>query len=295
MTPYVFTILSEINLKKQLHKIWIFPKIIIRITKQKIKNPLPQTTGREAFQALNTREDRCELKATGASNLMYAMLDIGESSIVGNFNGEANSAKLLEELEKNLLSAMKVSRITQELASVTRRFERRTTWFQDKYKRFDRNKDQMLSDDIVLISASSLYKNIGDSEIKQDYFKIHYLKDSAESKALAENIAKKLEEISGKLIRDNMEERKEGEIDRKYKLNTKVIIEENDFNNPGPVFLACSGDYKSFAACKENTKIPAVFIDIVEINGDGYYMFTGHYAIFAKKISEGVQAYLSSK
>lgn len=253
-----------------------------------------QATGREAFQALNTREARCELKAKGEADLMFTMLDLGESSVIGTFNGEVNSAKLLEELEKNLLYIMKVSRITQEFASVTKRFERRTAWFQDKYKRFDRNGDQLLSDDIVLISVRGLYRNIGDSEIKQDYFKIHYLKDSAGSKALAENIAKKLEEINRKFILDGRDY-KEGEVDRRYKINAKVVIEENDVNNPGPVFLACAGDYKDFAACKENTKMPAVFIDVVEVQGDGSYMFTGHYIIFSQKIYEGVRNYLASK
>ena len=43
---------------------------------------------------------------------------------------------------------------------------------------------------------------------------------------------------------------------------------------------------------KEKYEIPAVFIEVVEVDGDKHYLFEGHYGIISQKIYEGVKKYL---
>lgn len=242
-----------------------------------------QKTGREAFNALTVREKSCELMEKDEDDVKLAMLDIGASSNVGNFDGETIGNRLLLKLGQELQKISQVSRITEEFASVTTRSERRKSWFDDKYDKYGKDK-------IYVISLSVRYMERTDLE-ENDEFIIHYLEGSEKSKYLADRIKSRLEEIKGEYYIDG-EKKEEGKVLREYKVNAGTTTKINSPQNVGPVFLACVGDYEDFPFCDENTKIPAVFIEAVEVYGDGAYMFTGHYEIYAQKIYEGVNDYL---
>ena len=206
------------------------------------------------------------------------------------------SSAIIEQLSNLLLENVgKVTRITEDLSSRQTRIERRTNMFREAYNNFDAdkdgNKDGKISDNIYVVSIRSVQIKKEDSKITKDYFKIHYLKDSPKSKELAQKIGIKLQEANSKLI-SNDQELKTAEADERYRFDFQIIYEENSKENVGTVFLACMGDYSDFIACKENVLIPAVFIDVVEVNGDGHYMFEGHKKTIARKIYEGVKDYL---
>lgn len=185
----------------------------------------------------------------------------------------------------------KVSTTTGATASGQLRLERRQNMFSDAYRLFDSNKDGMINDDVYFISIRGLIVQSKHSDIKKDYFKIHYLQGSAQSKALADKISARLQELNGKIVY-NDKEVSQAEAPAEYKFDFEILMEENTKDNIGPVFLACVGDYSSFPACKESILIPAVFVDVVEIKEDGHYMFEGHQPSIARKIYEGIRDYL---
>ena len=266
---------------------------------------------REGFVGVTRRGVSCGAKDKGISlpKTKLALLDIGEFSFVGSFDGEKKASKLLEQLDVHLRDVSKVSRITEKFAEVQNRPERRTSWFNSLYER-EGKEGNSLKDKVYLISIAAYYKSLKylkEEDIKQDHFVIHYLKDSPKSKLLAEKIKEQLDSISGKYYKTGVEDKKQ--ISEKYKLNTVVKLEGKDTKNKGPAFLIYSEEkflffftsrYEGYDinkppwkyTWKEKYEIPAVFIDVVEVDGDKHYLFEGHYGIISQKIYEGVKKYL---
>ena len=255
------------------------------------------TSEREQFNEITRRKNNCNLKSEGTASQKIGMLDLsdytGDYSQTSFVQSQTEKASaVLSTLRTILIDNIgQTTTITLPTSSAKGRYERRLNMFNDAYKNFDSNKDGKISDNVYFISVRGLQLQQKDSGIKKDYFKVHYLKGSAESKNFAEKIASKLRELDGKLIY-GVRELNQAEADEKYRFIVDVIEEQNSQDSQGPVFLTCTGDYKDFPACKENYYLPAVFVDIVEVNGDGHYMFEGHLDIIAAKIHEGVRGYL---
>ncbi len=258
-----------------------------------------KTSDREGFTGITRRFTKCELKAKGINDAKLALLDLGLSDTIGGFDGEQKSAAVLEGLERRLADIGRVSRITKEFASVSIISKRRTAWFNSLYSR-EGGEEKSLKNKVLIISVGSFYKNKDDSGIKQDYFTIHYYKGSLKSRQLAESIKLSLDSAYGKLYKGG-EEFNIAEIGEEYRFNAISRFEENDNANKGPLFLMYTeGDYNINEppwkySWSEKGEIPAVFIDIVEVNGDGHYMFEGHNELISEKIFEGANKYLNGE
>ena len=249
------------------------------------------------FDEITKLQQKCDLKARGISTIRIGMLDLSDysedypyESFVQTKNDEAS--KIIEDLRTFLLNNVgEVTRITGTIGTTQTRLERRQNTFKDAYNNFDKNNNGFINDDIYFISIRGLSLQSKNSNIKKDYISIHYLDGSEQSKIIAEKISSSLNELNGKLIFKD-KELKISEADEQYRFDFEIISEENSKQNPGPVFLACTQSYSDFVACKENTFIPAVFIDIVEVDGSGHYMFEAHHASIARKVYEGIKDYL---
>ncbi len=252
------------------------------------------------FNEIQQLKSGCSLGQSKAS--LSALLDLSDltddynpgSTFVQSRSDEAS--RIIEDLDAILLKNVgKVSRITSSISDKRLRIERRKNMFSDAYKNLDNNKDGKISDDVYLISIRVLYLQSKNSEIKKDYFKIHYLGGSEQSKILAENVKTKVMELNNKLIVDE-NELSAAEADNSYRFDFDAYTEENTIENVGPVFLACVQNYGDFIACKEKTLIPAVFIDIVEVDteSENHNIFQRHSKAISTKIYEGVKDYLSN-
>lgn len=257
------------------------------------------------FDELTSTKLKCNLKDKGVESTETGIIsDLSHSSKgypPANFQvKEGEDSKIMEKLKMFLLSNVgRIKTIKEPLRGMEKaedRLRQRKDAFEEAYSNFDRNSDKKISDDIYSISIKSLQAEKKDSEINKDYFKIHYLKGSLQSKRLAEKIKLRLEELNDKLI-FNEEEVETAEADEKHRFDFEVKVEENSEDNEGPVFLACINLYSNFRACKENALLPAVFIDVVEVvNKEGNHeIFTGHYRAIAEKIYEGTRDYLAEK
>lgn len=254
----------------------------------------------KVFEEITKSRLKCNLKDAGVKTARLAMIDFNDytgdypsSSFVQSKDSEAS--KIIENLRTFLLSNVgSITRITESIATKQLRLERRQNMFNDAYENFDRNKDGFISGDVYFISIRALQLGKEKSQIKKDYFKVHYLQGSEQSKILAGKIRSKLGELNGKLIFNNKEVSK-AEADEKNRFEFEIVLEENSRDNIGPVFLTCTQSYSNFIACKESTLIPAIFVDVVEVYDDEHYMFEGHHRVIAEKISEGVKGYLSEK
>jgi len=260
-----------------------------------------KTSDREGFVGITRQSIKCYLKdkQTPEEKIKLALLDLELSSSLGEFDGEQKASEIIDQLEKYLKNIGKVSKITKEFASVSVISERRTSWFNSLYNR-EGGDEKSIKDKVYLLSVAAKYKVLKESDIKQDHIILHYIKGSAKSKLLAEKIKKQLDGAYGKLYKDGKEYPK-AEADEKYRFNTKTVYEANDASKKGPVFLLYTkGDYDTtkppwIYSWKEKEEIPAVFIEGVEVDGDGYYLFTGHYELIAEKIYEGVKDYFGTK
>jgi hypothetical protein len=251
------------------------------------------------FDEITQLKPKCSLAQAGTTTGKTGILDLGDytgdypyNSFVQSKDKEA--LKIIGDLKTLLLNNIgPVTGTTEEIDLKQNRLERRTNTFSDAYTNFDKNKDGLINDDAYLISIRGLQLQSKNSQIKHDYFKVHYLGSSDKSRILAKNIKSKLEELNGTLIFNDKEVSK-AEAGEGYRFDFTVMLEDNSKTNVGPVFLACEGDYKNFAACKENTLIPAVFIDVVEVieEKDNHNIFEGHSGTIAKAIYEGVKEYL---
>ena len=249
----------------------------------------------EIFRKPNTK--KCSLKSENVPPQKIGMLDLGDYT--GDYPYES-FVQLQTEKASAILSTLRnilidnvgpTTTITLPTGTTQGRLERRENMFNSAYKDFDANKDGKISDDAYFISVRGLQLQQKNSDIKKDHFKIHYLKGSYWSKALAEKIIVQLRQLDGKLVYGNREVGM-AEADEKYRFNIDVIEEENSNTNTGQVFLTCTESYSDFPACKESYYLPAVFIDEVEVDGDGHYMFEGHADMIANRIYEGVKGYL---
>ncbi|MDP3766226.1 MAG: hypothetical protein Q8R04_06970 [Nanoarchaeota archaeon] len=247
------------------------------------------------FDEITKLQKKCSLKAISTKTSRTGMLDFGDYT--GDYSGsfpqskDAETSRIIEDLNTFLLNNVgEVTRITRQLSSAQSRLERRQNMFNEAYRNFDKNKDTLLNDDAYFISLRGLFLQSKYSQIKKDYLKIHYLQGSEQSRILADKIKTRLQELNGKLI-FNDKEVGVAEAPAGYRFDFEIIVEENSKGNIGPVFLACADDYSNFAACKENTLIPAVFIDIIEISNENY-MFDGHTTTIARKVYEGIKDYL---
>ena len=250
------------------------------------------------FDEITKSYSQCSLRKEGTSAAKTGMLDLSDytgdhpyESFVKNKDDEASL--IIENLRTFLINNIgKVTRITKPIGTAQGRLERRNNMFSDAYKNFDKNNDGFINEDVYFISIRGLSLQLENSEIKKDYFKLHYLQGSEQSRILAEKIKLRLQELNGKVIYNDKEVGL-AEAPEEFKFDFETIKEENSQANTGPVFLTCTESYSDFIACKENTRIPTVFIDVVEVDGNGHYMFEGHPKSIAGKIYEGVKDYLS--
>ena len=256
----------------------------------------------KVFDEITKSRLKCNLKDIGVKAARLAMIDLSDhtgdypsGSFIQSKNSEAS--KIIENLRTFLLHNIgAATRITEAIGTKQGRFERRQNMFNDAYNNFDKNNDKKINDDVYFISIRALQLEKEKSKIKKDYFKIHYLQGSSEGKILAEKIKSKLGGLNGKLIVDDKEfsiaEASEG-----HRFDFVILLEENSKDNIGPVFLTCTQSYSNFIACKENTLIPSVFIDIVEVKEkeNNHDIFAGHYKTIAKRIYEGIKDYLTEK
>ncbi|MBS3101008.1 hypothetical protein J4204_02660 [Candidatus Woesearchaeota archaeon] len=258
----------------------------------------------KAFDEIAKTNIKCGLKSSETASFKTGMLDLSDytkdysdnhpNSFVAS--KDADAASIVQHLSSFLQDNIgKVTRTTEALATAQSRLERRRNMFNNAYADFDANKDSMINDDAYFISIRALQVQLQNSPLTKDYFIIHYLRDSEQSELLAMKIIARLKEMNGKLIYNDKEISIESEVPPQYKMNFIIAPERNSKENIGPVFLACADDYSKFQVCKENALIPAVFIDIVEVNGDGYYLIEGHHKAIARKIYEGVNDYLEEQ
>ncbi len=249
----------------------------------------------EIFRKPNTK--KCSLHTVFPVLLKTGMLDL--SDYTGDYpptafvQSQTDKASAILSTLRNILidNVGPTTTITLPTGTTQGRLERRKNMFDGAYKDFDANNDGKIGDNVYFVSVRGLQLQQKNSDIKKDYFKVHYLKGSYESKALAEKIIVQLRQLNGKLVYGNREVGM-AEADEKYRFNIDVIEEENSNSNTGPVFLTCTESYSDFPACKESYYIPAVFIDVVEVDGDGHYMFEGHADMIANRIYDGVKDYL---
>lgn len=243
------------------------------------------------FNEIKQAELRCNLKTNGAVTKRVGIID---------FSNDDETSRIIDYLSTFLSNNVgRVKRITapvisiqdNPIISIQDNLQIRQDIFKEAYDKFDRNNDKYISDDIYFISilASSVQK--GEPKMRKDYFKVHYLAGSGQSKILAEKIISRLKELNGKLIYNDKELK--NVVLEEYKFDFDVVPEVNTKSDQGPVFLACAESYTNFIACNENVLIPAVFIDIVEVEGDGHNLLEGHQASIARQIGEGIKDYLS--
>lgn len=260
-----------------------------------------KTSDREGFGKAARKEVKCSLKDEKGTDegIKLALLDPGDSDNLADFAGDQKTAQIIVYLEDRLENIGKVSRILRGSSTEKMIIDRRKEMFSSLYDN-EGGEEKSIKDKAYLISIATKDKKQEDSAIKQDHIILHYIKGSLKSRALAESIKNQLETIYGRLYKDGREYNK-AEIDEKYRLNTKVLFEENDASKPGPIFLLyTSGNYDvNYApwsySWKEKEEIPAVFIDLVEYEEDGYNLFEGHYGVLAEKIYEGAEEFLGLK
>ena len=249
------------------------------------------------FDEITKSKTKCSLKSGNTALQKTGMLDLsdytGDYSYESFVQSQTDKASAILSTLRNILidNVGPTTTITLPTGTTQGRLERRENMFNDAYKNFDTNKDGNIADNVYFVSVRGMQLQQKNSDIKKDYFKVHYLKGSYESKALADKIIAQLRQLNGKLVYGNREVGA-AEADEKYRFDIDVIEEENSDTNIGPVFLTCTESYSDFPACKESYYLPAVFIDAVEVDGDGHYMFEGHTDMVANRIYEGVKGYL---
>ncbi len=258
------------------------------------------------FDEITRLQPKCSIKASTIEVKRAGILDLGDYSddypkypdVPNNPQiKNEDSSSIIEELRTLLVDNIgKITRITGTIGTTQMRLERRQNMFSEAYNNYDIDKDGkkdgLISDNVYFISIRSIQIQKDDSAIKKDYFKIYYLQGSEQSKILAEKIASRMQQLNGKLMVD-YEELSKSEANENFRFDFQLIYEENTKDNVGPVFLTCTESYTNFIACKESVKIPAVFIDVVEVVGDGHNLLERHHKPVAGKVYEGVSDYIA--